>query len=170
MSKATLIIMRHAKSDWTSGAETDFERPLAGRGRKDAPRMGKWLSKHYAIPDCIVCSPARRAVETIGLVLEKLDYPEDNVVWDDRIYDGDLSSLLDVIKDHGSAKSLMLIGHNPGLEILLHYLSVTQPDSNQDGKVLTTAAVAVLVFKDKKIVAAPDSTEIQVIQRPRELE
>jgi phosphohistidine phosphatase len=132
--------MRHAKSDWTSGADTDFERPLA-----------------------------RRAEVTARLVLTELNYPENNMVWDDRIYDGDLTDLLDIIRDHQSIKSLMLIGHNPGLEFLLHYLSITRPDSNQGGKILPTAAIALLAFAGKKIVAAPDSAKIKVIQRPREL-
>ncbi len=79
VSKATLIIMRHGKSDWTSGEDTDFERPLAKRGLKDAPRMGKWLFKQIGTPDCIVSSPARRAEVTARLVLTELNYPEKNV-------------------------------------------------------------------------------------------
>jgi len=169
VSKATLIIMRHAKSDWTSGAGTDFERPLARRGLKDAPRMGKWLFKQTGTPDCIVSSPARRAEVTARLVLTELNFAEKKVIWDDRIYDGDLTDLLDVIRDHQSKKSLLLIGHNPGLEFLLHYLSITQPDSNQDGKILPTAAIAVLKSTGKKLVATPDSAKIKLIQRPREL-
>ena len=159
--------MRHAKSDWASGAGSDFERPLARRGLKDAPRMGKWLYEHSGTPSCIVCSPARRAAETARLVLAALDYPEDKIVRDDRIYEGCLSDLLCVIKDHKSCKSLLLIGHNPGLEDLLNHLSVNQPPRDQGGKLLTTTAIAILVFKGNKIVTTPGSADIQVIQRPR---
>jgi phosphohistidine phosphatase len=131
--------------------------------------MGKWLFRQTGTPGCIVSSPARRAEVTTRLVITELNYPEKKVIWDDRIYDGDLTDLLEVVRDNQSKKSLMLIGHNPGLEFLLHYLSIMQPDSNQDGKTLPTAAIAILKFSGKKIAATPDSARIKLIQRPREL-
>ena len=62
-----LIILRHAKSDWDSAAESDFERPLSKRGKRDAPRMGEALSRLMA-PMAIVASPARRATPPSGAI------------------------------------------------------------------------------------------------------
>lgn len=169
VGKARLVIMRHAKSDWETGAESDFDRPLARRGQKDAPRMGRWLSRHYGKPNHIVCSPARRARETAGFVLPELDYPETDVTWDDRIYEGSISDLLGVLADHESCASLMLIGHNPGLDDLLEHLSIKQPEKNRDGKLMTTAAIAILEFRDNKILTVPGSADIDIIRRPREI-
>ena len=169
MGKARLVMMRHAKSDWASGAESDFDRPLARRGQKDAPRMGKWLSRHYGKPGRIVCSPARRTRETAGLVLPELDYPVKDLTLDDRIYEGSLSDLLAVLADHASCPSLMLIGHNPGLDDLLEHLSIKQPPRNRDAKLMTTAAIAILEFSDSKLHTGPGSAELDVIWRPRDI-
>jgi phosphohistidine phosphatase len=57
-NKCQLIIMRHAKSDWASGNESDFDRPLAKRGSKDANRMGSWLAEQDLSPDIIIASPS----------------------------------------------------------------------------------------------------------------
>ena len=59
-----LLILRHAKSSWDSQAVDDFERPLAPRGDKEAPRMGAYLADIEFVPDLIVSSPARRASES----------------------------------------------------------------------------------------------------------
>ena len=56
-----LLILRHAKSAWDTDAVSDFDRPLAKRGRKDAPRMGKWLRRRRLVPGYVLSSPARRA-------------------------------------------------------------------------------------------------------------
>src|SRR5579859_3831085 len=65
-----LILLRHAKSDWPEGP--DLDRPLAKRGRRDAPRIGRWLRAHGFVPDVVICSAARRTRETWALVAPEL--------------------------------------------------------------------------------------------------
>ena len=70
----TLFLIRHAKSSWDDTALPDKDRPLADRGRRDAPKMGKRLAKRDVKPDLILSSPARRALTTAEIVAKKLDY------------------------------------------------------------------------------------------------
>ncbi|HVG21430.1 MAG TPA: histidine phosphatase family protein, partial [Blastocatellia bacterium] len=66
----TLLLLRHAKSDWDDPKLRDFDRPLAARGKRDAPRIGKALKERGPSPDLIVSSPAARARETIEAVID----------------------------------------------------------------------------------------------------
>ena len=139
-----LLILRHAKSAWDTDAPTDFERPLAKRGKKDAPRVGRWLRQQGLIPDYVVASPAERAKQTTNKVCRELGVKKNQVKWEPRIYEGDTQDLLKVLADcPQKAKTVMLVGHNPGLEFLVEYLCKEKDlPEPADGKLLPTAAVA----------------------------
>ncbi|HVV24762.1 MAG TPA: histidine phosphatase family protein [Pseudonocardiaceae bacterium] len=117
----TLVVLRHAKSAWPEGTD-DRERPLADRGRRDAPAAGRWLRGRVPV-DLVVCSPALRTRQTWDLVAAELDgTPEFRV--DDRVYDAFVEELVDVVRDlPATAENVLLIGHNPGLTELVHELS-----------------------------------------------
>lgn len=169
MAKCTLILMRHAKSDWPEDGRRDFDRPLARRGEKDAPRMGKWLRKHGLVPDKVVSSPAVRARDTAECVAGKLHIPARRIVHDERIYEGSLRQLQEVVVAHGAdSATLLVVGHNPGLEELLSYIALEPPPRDGRGKLLTTAAVAVLEFDDA-IRAGKRSGRLRELVRPRDL-
>ena len=115
-----LLVLRHAKSAWDTDAPADYERPLSGRGVRDAPRMGHWLAEHGLAPDAILCSPARRARETGRAVCEAAGVEDVPVVFDDRIYGATLGELVRVLGDaRPAARRLLLVGHNPGFEELV---------------------------------------------------
>lgn len=104
----SLLLLRHAKSDW-SGGEADFDRPLNARGRAAAARMGTELA-HEAI-DQIGCSPARRTRETLDLL--SLSSP---VTFDPRIYEAGIGQLAEVIGEtDGDVRCLLLVGHMPAI-------------------------------------------------------
>ncbi|MDX1606771.1 MAG: histidine phosphatase family protein, partial [Candidatus Competibacterales bacterium] len=143
-----LLIMRHAKSAWETGAASDFERPLATRGRQAAPRTGQWLRENDLVPDHIVSSPARRARQTAERVCPELGIDSSSVTWDPRIYEATAPTLLQVLADcPAEARRVLLIGHNPGLENLLLYLCPETPVPDS-GKILPTAAVARVALPD----------------------
>lgn len=138
-----LLILRHAKSAWDTDAATDFERPLAKRGRKSARRVGRWVRHQGVIPDYVVSSPARRAKQTVTRVCRVLGVKAKRIHWDARIYGADTQSLLDVLADCPKrAKTVLLAGHNPGLEELLRHLCSSHVETPPDGKLLPTAAIA----------------------------
>lgn len=117
----TLIICRHAKSDWELGLP-DFQRPLNARGRKDAPRMGQVLAKAGLDPDRIYSSPATRARTTAELVAEALHYQK-ALHFDDRLYEQGHGQVLSVLQDTPrDAETVMVFGHNPTLELLADFL------------------------------------------------
>jgi len=162
--------MRHAKSDWSAGPQSDFDRPLAKRGRKDAPRMGRWLYEQTLYPDKFISSPARRTRETALYVAEALAFPQGNIVWDQRLYEGSLNDLLAVIQTHGpDAQTLLLIAHNPGLDALLEFLAGDQVQFSSTGKLITTAAVAVLDLGSSPINAGARAARLEHLVRPKEL-
>jgi phosphohistidine phosphatase len=144
-----LLILRHAKSDWDSAAASDFERPLAKRGRRDAPKVGEWLYREGLVPACILSSPAERARQTAVKVCKGLDYKKSQIIWDADIYDADVTALLAVLaRVPADAPIVLLIGHNPGLEDLIQHLTGGDYDEPDDGKLLPTAAMARLEMPD----------------------
>jgi phosphohistidine phosphatase len=162
--------MRHAKSDWASGALTDFDRPLNRRGERDAPRMARWLRANRFIPQQIISSPAVRARETTELAVRELEVDEAMVRWDRRIYEAELDDLLAVLSDHDAKVAMqMLVGHNPGLERLAGYLARadTLP---REAKLMPTAGVMVLEIPIGKAGIAPQAGACVAHMRPRWLE
>ena len=118
----TLVLLRHAKSDWSTG-QGDRHRPLADRGRRQAPETGRWLAAHGPALDLAVVSPATRARSTWDLVAAELsEVPTTHV--DDRVYAASRDDLLDLVTDlpEGSG-TVVLVGHNPGFEELVEHLT-----------------------------------------------
>jgi len=119
-----LYLVRHAKSTREYPELTDFERPLNIRGRIDAPVMSELLKKMGITPDIILSSPANRALATARLFAEHLHYPLNKIKVVEEIYEAWRENLVDVLKKLDSGKvSVMLIGHNPGLQLLAEYLA-----------------------------------------------
>jgi phosphohistidine phosphatase len=138
-----LLILRHAKSDWGSGAQADFDRPLSRRGKHDAPRIGSWLYREGLVPDHVVSSPAERARQTTLKVCKGLDIGKKHIVWDPDLYEASVSDLLAALaRCPGHAATVLLVGHNPGLEELMQHLVGDDLEMPADGKLLPTAALA----------------------------
>jgi len=136
LMRRRLIALRHAKSDW-SGAVADHDRPLAGRGRREAALAGRWLRENAADIDLVVCSSAKRARQTWKLVAKQLDNAPPARV-DDRLYAASVRGLLAVVRKlPESARAVLLIGHNPGLEELV-------ADLGGVGWPMKTSSIAVL--------------------------
>jgi len=118
-----LILLRHAKSDWSDAELHDFERPLNERGEKNAPAMGKRLRKLGIKPERIISSPAKRARDTARLLARQLTILESGVVFKDAIYEAATEDLLETIASiPQELESVMLVGHNPGLTELANLL------------------------------------------------
>ena len=142
MNRRELLILRHAKSAWDTDAPADFDRPLALRGLRASKRMGRYILETGLLPDAIVCSSATRAVQTIHGVARAARLSLESVRFRRAIYEADLSTLLDVLREcDPGAQRTMIVGHNPGLEYLLDHLAGGVPVPG-DGKLLPTAALA----------------------------
>ena len=168
MKKHELLLLRHGKSDWSVDAG-DKQRPLKKRGRKNAYRMGQWMTESRLVPDEIISSPATRALATAQQVCDAMGFPLQRVSEDSRIYEGDLDDLLQVLNDiPENVHRVLLIGHNPGLELLLiHLCSVINiPD---DGKLLPTASLACLAIEYAWSEVSFDAATLMSITRPKSL-
>ena len=137
-----LWLLRHAKSSWKDASLQDFDRPLKGRGRRNAATVGRYLSREGFRPDAVICSPALRTCQTLEKIMDVCKWPRNQINFDPRVYEAAWSALRAVIAERfQQVNSLLLIGHNPGLEMLLQFLVVQCP-SFADGKILPTGAFA----------------------------
>ncbi len=118
-----LLIIRHAKSDWSDESLADLERPLAEKGKKQACKMGHWLAGHQLIPQKILTSPALRTQQTLARLIRHWDNkPETQEL--DELYNATADTLAEVIRQQpNDIKRIAIIGHNPGLEEFLVWLS-----------------------------------------------
>lgn len=117
-----LVVLRHAKSDWTGG-EPDRDRPLVARGRRQAAEAGAWLATHLPGVELAVVSPARRAVETWRLASAELAAPPPVRV-DERVYAAPGEDLYDVVRGlPDDVRRVVVVGHNPGVEDLVEELA-----------------------------------------------
>lgn len=153
----TLVLLRHAKSDWDSD-EPDRDRPLARRGLREAPDAGRWIAAHLAV-DLAVVSPARRVAETWALVADELPGAVASVV-DERIYEASVHDLLDVVRELPvSARTVLLVGHNPGLEALARALTgLVVP--------MPTSAIAMIALPGPWLEAGQRQGELRASGRP----
>jgi phosphohistidine phosphatase len=109
-----LLLLRHAKSAWPREVP-DQDRPLAQRGRRDAPVAGRWLQQAGYVPDHVLCSPARRARETWQLAERELAV-RPPVVYEPGVYAASASSLLGIVRRQPSAaRTIVVVGHDPAL-------------------------------------------------------
>ncbi len=135
-----LILLRHAKSAWPPKTR-DAARPLAGRGRRDAPAVGRWLRDHIPTIELVVCSPAVRAAETWNLAAAELD-AKPRLRHDKRLYEASAGDLLKVTQELSpTISTTVLVGHNPGLENFLTLLTgAVEPLKTSAIAVITTPA------------------------------
>lgn len=134
----TLVLIRHAKSDWSANA-SDLQRPLNKRGKRQAPESGRWLAENLEPIDLAVVSPAQRARSTWELVAGELADPPQPTI-DDRAYTFDGSGLLPIIRElSDDLATVALVGHNPAMEELVRHLTGQWAD-------MPTSAVAVIGF------------------------
>jgi phosphohistidine phosphatase len=140
------MLLRHAKSDWPDVPDRD--RPLAKRGRRDAPVIGRWLHDHGYQPQIVICSAARRTRQTWDLVAPELG-GSPAVTFEPRAYAASAITLLYLVRELPAAcPSALLVGHNPGVSELASTLLEAPGDSapGSPGLRFPTAAVAVLEF------------------------
>jgi len=121
-----IYLIRHAKSSWKDPDKPDFARPLNKRGKKNAPEIGQYLKKQKLIPDLFLSSPAKRAISTAKLIAKELDFPEERIVQNERIYEANIAELISIISEiDDQLNNVFLIGHNPGITDLANKLSNT---------------------------------------------
>ena len=163
-----LLILRHGKSDWNTD-DTDFYRPLKNRGKRNAQQMGCWILQQNLQPDIIISSPAVRAITTAEKASKAMGKDTSLIQTVQSVYAAGLGDLLHVLsKVSIKHKRVMLVGHNPGLEDLLLYLA-KKVDIPDDGKLLPTATLAHLEFKQSWDSLKPHKAHLKSLTRPKSL-
>lgn len=171
----TVYILRHAKSDQGDGSISDHDRPLNARGREVAPQMGAYLKAKGYKPDLVLCSTARRTVETCDLVRPSLG--DITVTFEEGLYLAEAQAILGRLRRLDDALgSVMTIGHNPGLEELADDLSQSPktPDEERLHRRLRekfpTCALAVIAVPVKRWREIKPGTGTLIdLMRPRDL-
>jgi phosphohistidine phosphatase len=138
----SLVLLRHAKSDWQDESLADHDRPLSKRGRRDAPRAGRFIAEAGLLPDLVLCSTARRARQTAAAVLAEWARDDEEVAAEYRedFYGAGPDTYRAVLRELSEdVTRVMLVGHNPGLEEWLAELT-------GESEALPTAAVAVIAL------------------------
>jgi phosphohistidine phosphatase len=131
--------------------------------------MGAWMRENDLLPDHVVASPAKRARETVHLVLAEMGLDEEDAVFVDEIYDASMSDLLDVLADGPpGSRRVLLVGHNPALEDLVEHLAGSV-DVPPGGKLFPTAALAHLGMPDDWTRLRRGCAELRSLTRPRTL-
>ncbi|MCW9024134.1 MAG: histidine phosphatase family protein [Gammaproteobacteria bacterium] len=161
----TLTLIRHAKSDWGNPGLSDFERPLNARGVRDAPGIGRALLESGKEIDRLLCSTAKRARETLGLLQSTLKLDESCIQYLDGLYGASSFELVEIIESVPDITgSLAIVAHNPGLEMLAIQLL-----GNDIGKFPTCAVLQISLNIDSwQDIKNSTGTQILFL-RPKEL-
>lgn len=175
-----LILLRHAKSDWPDVPDQD--RSLAKRGRRDAPRIGRWLREHGYQPDVVVCSAALRTRQTWDLVAPELG-GSPAVRFEPRAYAASALTLLYLAQELPTRyRTALFIAHNPGLSELAASLAAPTgtvlggPGTNRATEnghrpaiSLPTASVAVVEFAGDWPSLTPAQARLVSLTTPADL-
>lgn len=165
-----LVLVRHAKSDWPDDVG-DHERPLAPRGRRDAPAVGRWLATHLPRPDLVLVSDARRTRETWELAAEAYQPRVEDVRQEPRAYAASVDTLLWLVRETPDpVRTLVLVGHNPGMQALAAALDDGRGDAHARTRMrekFPTSGIAVLEVRGDWADAAPRGCRLVDFAVPR---
>lgn len=159
-----LILMRHAKSDWGDESLSDHDRPLNRRGKRDAPRMAKWLAEIDMVPDMILSSSSERTRETVDLMIGQWSI-EPTTSFSESLYLATPESILSTIRsDACDATKLLVVAHNPGMTHLVSSLAEKFIE-------LPTAAIAIFKIPAADWSSLQTGTPMSLLQfmRPKAL-
>lgn len=169
----TLSLLRHAKSSWKNPTLPDRERPLAARGMGDAPAMGHAMTERGIDPELVLCSSARRTVDTLSLVLPELKI-EPKVIYEDGLYHASAEEMLDMLRGiQPGASHVMLVGHNPEIQRLALDLIGSGSKHMRDrlSEKYPTAALAVINFPAGLWSSVGDNSgSLSLFLTPKELQ
>jgi phosphohistidine phosphatase len=168
----TLLVLRHAKSGWDDPVARDFDRPLNPKGQRAAVAMGRYLREQGLGFDYAIASPAVRVKETLGQVSHGYGAAIEPA-WDQKLYLASLGTLLDAIEGlPDAAETVLLSGHNPGLEeLVLDRVAAPGPLRDAAEQKFPTATLAELRFDVEHWAEASRATaELIRFVRPRDLD
>jgi phosphohistidine phosphatase len=156
-------LLRHTKSSWDDPRLADQDRPLAPRGRKAAKRIARWASDNEVRPELVLCSTARRARETLDLVLAGFGGPQAEI--EDGLYHASAADLLRRLRAvQESVMEVLLVGHNPALHELACVLAPPGPEAFPTGA-LAELRLAIGTWTDMR----PGCAELEKLVVPRSL-
>lgn len=165
-----LLVLRHGKASADPRWATDFERPLAPRGERDAPAVGRWLAAQDLAPDRVLASTAARAAATARAVVAELGDDGAPIDWHDDLYLAPVTVLLaHLSRLPDDCARALVVGHNPGLEELVTRLSGSHPGAADGGVPFPTCALAVLRFDGSWAGLRLGTGELLALRRPREV-
>jgi phosphohistidine phosphatase len=160
----TIFLLRHAKSDWGDPDLDDHDRSLNKRGKRDAPRMGRLVREEKILPDLIITSDAKRAVQTVEALVAESGYTGE-VKESGELYDADTEDYFRLLRDvPDEEQAVMLVGHNPIAEEFLRHLT------GEETTIPTAALARVELLIEKWSELSGDTKGIlKAVWRPKEL-
>ena len=162
-----LYLLRHAKSSWDEPGLADRDRPLAPRGERASKSMAKYLRDEGIVPELVLCSQSKRTRET----LERLGLGDGTEVRiEDELYAASAGELLGALHEvPDEVESVMVVGHNPGMERLALELAVGGDELDRMREKFPTAALATLELDGTWSELAPGGAELVSFVKPKEL-
>lgn len=163
-----LLLLRHAKSSWDDSSLPDHDRPLSPRGRKAARRLAAFVEGARLRPELVLCSSATRARETLDLIADSLGQPQMRV--EERLYGASATALLDRLRRiPDEVESVLLVGHNPGMQDLALTLAVPGENARRIADKLPTGALLGFSVEGRWSELSPSGAELEMVVLPREL-
>lgn len=166
--RTRLYLLRHAKARWAEPGSRDYDRALDPSGHEDAQRLGAMMMQAGYLPETVLCSGARRARETWAAVSRAL--PVADVRFIDGLYSSDAGGYLDLVRQAGADRAVLVVGHNPMMEDLATALSRAG-----DGEALAavasgfpTCGLAVLRFSTPLAEIKPEDGFLEAFMTPRD--
>lgn len=158
----TLFVVRHAKSSWKFEELSDVDRPLKGRGIRDAKTVADYLASNDVMPDVVYSSPATRALHTALIFCRRLGYPFADIQIRDSLYLTEVADMIEVVRSApNTADTLMLFGHNPTIVNFINKLA-----DKKIGHMPTTGLVS-LQFDIEKWIDMDGNAEIAMFEYPK---
>ncbi len=157
-----LYLVRHAKSSWKEEGLSDFDRPLKGRGVRDAHSTGQWLLEQGNTADLFISSPATRAMHTALIFAQELQYPISKIRMESALYHGSPIDIYEALeKVDASVESVFLFGHNPTITNFVNQ-SIDHVIDN-----VPTTGVACLSFDTDSWAALGQEAELVFFDYPK---
>ena len=159
-----IFLLRHAKSDWSTLGQQDFERPLVKRGINDVLLISQYIQDNKHSVDAVFCSSAVRTKETFDLCAHSFNFSIEKATYLDELYFGSVDKAIKLIKGlNNNLSSVLLVGHNPAMHILLEEITGKTIDS------FSTCALAQICIENSWKDLSLKNCELKSFIRPKEL-